>query len=176
MVSAASITVTDRPFLANVTAAASPFGPDPMTIASTTTECSHGSPLEYRLCPRFVPARRGGHSREGGDTAAVRFHCVSRSRSTPSVAVVTSATTKSEVAGSRISNLDLLRGVAVLGILVMNAVSYGLPEAAYFNLDAAGSESRVDWFVGGLNEIFVDQKMMGLFSMLFGASIVLFCE
>ena len=93
-----------------------------------------------------------------------------------SVAAVTSATIKSEVAGSRISNLDLLRGVAVLGILVMNAVSYGLPEAAYFNLDAAGSDGRLDWFVGGLNEILVDQKMMGLFSMLFGASIVLFCE
>lgn len=89
---------------------------------------------------------------------------------------MTAAPTKSEGAGDRISNLDLLRGVAVLGILVMNAVSYGLPEAAYFNLDAGGSESSADWLVGGLGEVFVDQKMMGLFSLLFGASIVLFCE
>lgn len=81
-----------------------------------------------------------------------------------------------EVAAPRISNLDLLRGVAVLGILVMNAVSYGLPEAAYFNLDAGGTESPADWVVGGLGEVLVDQKMMGLFSLLFGASIVLFCE
>lgn len=89
---------------------------------------------------------------------------------------MTGATVEPEVARSRISNLDLLRGVAVLGILVMNAVSYGLPEAAYFNLDAGGTEGPADWLVGGLAEVFVDQKMMGLFSMLFGASIVLFCE
>lgn len=79
-------------------------------------------------------------------------------------------------AGARISNLDLLRGVAVLGILLMNAVSYGLPDAAYFNLQAAGTDGQLDWLVGGFNEVFVDQKMMGLFSMLFGASIVLFCD
>lgn len=89
---------------------------------------------------------------------------------------MTSASAQGEVPGSRISNLDLLRGVAVLGILVMNAVSYGLPDAAYFNLRAGGTKGAADWFIGGFNEIFVDQKMMGLFSMLFGASIVLFCD
>ena len=92
------------------------------------------------------------------------------------VVAMTSAALDRDGAGSRISNLDLLRGVAVLGILVMNAVSYGLPDAAYFNLDAGGSERSADWLVGVLGEVFVDQKMMGLFSLLFGASIVLFCE
>ena len=77
---------------------------------------------------------------------------------------------------ARITNLDTIRGLAVLGILAMNAVSYGLPQAAYFNLAAAGSDSRLDWIVGGAGEIFVDQKMMGLFSMLFGAGIVLFAD
>ena len=79
-------------------------------------------------------------------------------------------------AGARIANLDLLRGVAVLGILVMNVVSYGLPEAAYFNVEVAGSTSTLDRAIGQFGEVIVDQKMMGLFSMLFGASIVLFCE
>ena len=92
------------------------------------------------------------------------------------VVAMTSAALDRDGAGSRISNLDLLRGVAVLGILVMHAVSYGLPDAAYFNLDAGGSERSADWLVGVLGEVFVDQKMMGLFSLLFGASIVLFCE
>lgn len=78
--------------------------------------------------------------------------------------------------GGRISNLDLLRGIAVLGILIMNAVSYGLPDAAYFNLRAGGTTSSFDWAVGWFDEVFVDQKMMGLFSMLFGASIVLFAD
>ena len=79
-------------------------------------------------------------------------------------------------AGARITNLDLVRGVAVLGILGMNAVSFGLVDAAYFNLDAGGSETWLDWAIGGFGELFIDQKFMGLFSMLFGAGIVLFAD
>ena len=78
-------------------------------------------------------------------------------------------------AGERITNLDAVRGVAVLGILTMNAVSYGIPDG-YFNLEAAGSNTWLDWLIGGAGEIFFDQKFMGLFSLLFGAGIVLFAE
>ena len=35
----------------------------------------------------------------------------------------------------RITNLDTIRGFATLGILVMNAISFGLPRPAYFNID-----------------------------------------
>ncbi len=76
----------------------------------------------------------------------------------------------------RITNLDTVRGIATLGILLMNVVFFGLDEAAYFNLDADGSDSAADWIVGGLGEIFVDQKMMAIFSLLFGAGIVLFAD
>ena len=76
----------------------------------------------------------------------------------------------------RIGNLDFVRGVATLGILVMNAVSFGLPFAAYWNLAATGSETGLDWVVGIFGKIFVDQKMMALFSLLFGASMVLFID
>jgi len=79
-------------------------------------------------------------------------------------------------AEARITNLDAIRGIAVMGILVMNAVSYGLPEAAYFNLSADGSDTWLDWVIGVAGEILVDQKMMALFSMLFGAGIVLFAD
>ena len=79
-------------------------------------------------------------------------------------------------ASERITTLDAVRGVAVLGILTMNAVAFGLPAAAYANLDTAGSRTLVDWIIGGAGEIFADQKFMGLFSMLFGAGIVLFAE
>lgn len=72
--------------------------------------------------------------------------------------------------------LDSLRGTAVLGILIMNAVSYGLPPAAYFNLSAGGSRSWLDWVSGAVGEVLVDQKIMGLFSMLFGAGIALFAD
>lgn len=76
----------------------------------------------------------------------------------------------------RITNLDTVRGIATLGILLMNIVYFGLDEAAYFNLDADGSDSVLDWIVGGFGEVFVDQKMMAIFSLLFGAGIVLFAD
>lgn len=77
---------------------------------------------------------------------------------------------------ARITSLDLIRGVAVLGILLMNAVSFKLDDAAYFNLSADGSNNWLDWAVGVFGEIFVDQKFMGLFSLLFGASMILFID
>ena len=77
-------------------------------------------------------------------------------------------------AASRITSLDLVRGVAVLGILLMNAVSFKFATVPYLNLSAGGSETWLDWAVGLFGEIFVDQKFMGLFSLLFGAGVVLF--
>ena len=78
--------------------------------------------------------------------------------------------------GDRNSTLDAIRGVAVLGILTMNAVSYGLDMPSYFNLDAGGSRNWLDWAIGGMGEVLFDQKFMGLFSMLFGAGIAMFVD
>ncbi len=64
----------------------------------------------------------------------------------------------------------------MLGILLMNGVAFGLPVAAYFNLSADGSASAIDRAIGVLGEVFVDHKMMGLFSVLFGAGVVLFMD
>ena len=77
---------------------------------------------------------------------------------------------------ARITSLDLVRGVAVLGILLMNAVSFRFETAPYLNLSAGGSETWLDWTVGIFGEVFVDQKFMALFSLLFGAGMVLFID
>ena len=54
---------------------------------------------------------------------------------------------------ARITNLDAVRGIAVLGILTMNVVSFGLVATApYFNLSAGGAESSLDWLIGALEE------------------------
>ncbi len=76
----------------------------------------------------------------------------------------------------RIVSLDLIRGVAVLGILLMNAVSFRFGTAPYLNLSAGGSETWLDWAVGIAGEVLVDQKFMGLFSLLFGAGMILFID
>ena len=44
----------------------------------------------------------------------------------------------------RLTSLDAIRGVAVMGILMMNAVSFGLEPGAYFNLDIDGSVTWLD--------------------------------
>ena len=77
---------------------------------------------------------------------------------------------------ARITSLDLIRGIAVLGILLMNAVHFKYGEVPYLNLSAGGSETWLDWAVGIFGEIFIDQKFMGLFSLLFGAGVMLFID
>ncbi len=93
---------------------------------------------------------------------------------TPSSAATDTASPVPESA--RITSLDLVRGVAVLGILLMNVVSFRFDAPQYFNLSAGGSLTWLDWAVGVLGEVFVDQKFMGLFSLLFGAGMVIFLE
>ena len=76
-------------------------------------------------------------------------------------------------AAERIVALDVLRGVALLGILVMNVQSFSMIEAAYFNPTAYGDLTGANYVVWLVAHIFFDQKFMAIFSMLFGAGIVL---
>jgi uncharacterized protein len=70
-------------------------------------------------------------------------------------------------------SIDLLRGVALLGILVMNIQSFAMPMAAYFNPTALGDRGAVDFYIWAFGHLFFDQKFMTIFSWLFGAGIVL---
>jgi uncharacterized protein len=72
----------------------------------------------------------------------------------------------------RYQSLDALRGVAVLGILLMNIVAFALPSEAYVN-GAIGRQGWADELTWAFMSIFVDGKMRGLFSLLFGASMFL---
>lgn len=76
----------------------------------------------------------------------------------------------------RIATLDVVRGVAVMGILTMNIVAFAMPEAAYSNPRAYGGASGADLFVYLFNFVLFDSKMRGLFSFLFGASTLLVIE
>ena len=81
------------------------------------------------------------------------------------------------IAGAdRIHQLDVLRGVALLGILVMNMISFGLPGALYFNPVALGPLEGLDRVAFLFSEVFANEKFMGLFSVLFGAGVVLFTD
>ena len=76
----------------------------------------------------------------------------------------------------RITNLDFIRGFALLGILVMNVIAFGLPLTATTNPSTYGIENILDWTVLVISSVFFEYKMMGLFSMLFGVGIMIFLD
>lgn len=76
----------------------------------------------------------------------------------------------------RITMLDIVRGVAVMGILAMNIVAFAMPIGAYMNPMAYGSETSIDLAAYAFNFVLIDGKMRGLFSFLFGASMLLVIE
>ncbi len=76
-------------------------------------------------------------------------------------------------ASQRIVAIDVLRGFALLGILIMNIQSFSMPWAAYFNPTAYGDLTGANRWVWVLSHVFADQKFMTIFSLLFGAGIIL---
>ena len=76
----------------------------------------------------------------------------------------------------RITNLDFIRGFALLGILVINVIAFGLPLTATTNQSTYGIDDTLDWIGLVISSVFFEQKMMGLFSMLFGVGIMIFLE
>ena len=77
---------------------------------------------------------------------------------------------------NRIQSIDLLRGIAILGILIMNIQSFAMPSAAYNNPLAFGDLTGLNKMTWILSHLFADQKFMSIFSILFGAGIILITE
>jgi uncharacterized protein len=77
------------------------------------------------------------------------------------------------VSGERFLALDAMRGIAVMGILAMNIIAFAMPEPAYLNPMAWGQESAADLYAWAVGFVLVESKMRGLFSLLFGASMLL---
>ena len=68
----------------------------------------------------------------------------------------------------------MLRGIALLGILLLNIIMFGQPYAAYFNPVVDGATEGVNLLSYELNWVFVEGAMRAIFSMLFGAGVLLF--
>lgn len=75
----------------------------------------------------------------------------------------------------RLISLDVLRGVALLGILSMNIVGSALYIGAYNNPMAGGGEG-INYWIYNMLHVLSDQKFMNLFALLFGAGVLLFRE
>ena len=73
-------------------------------------------------------------------------------------------------------SLDAMRGFAVMGILAMNIIGFAMPEWAYVTPAAYGTDTLADQIAWAFSFIFIDSKMRGLFSLLFGASMMLIID
>jgi uncharacterized protein len=75
----------------------------------------------------------------------------------------------------RISILDSLRGIAILGILLMNIPGFGLPAPACYGdltvMNELGTINQKTWFA---IDWILEGSQRALFSTLFGAGIILF--
>jgi uncharacterized protein len=78
--------------------------------------------------------------------------------------------------GDRIDAIDTLRGVALLGIFVMNIPIFAFTGTAFFNPPAGGGFEGPDYFTWLVSHLLFDMKMMAIFSMLFGAGVALMAE
>ena len=76
----------------------------------------------------------------------------------------------------RILSLDIIRGIAVMGIFSVNVVGMAMIEQAYFYPPGYGFDGLGDKIMWAANFILVDGKFRSLFSILFGASMILVIE
>ena len=78
----------------------------------------------------------------------------------------------------RIESLDVLRGFALLGILLLNILGFGLHSAGYFypliGIGETEFSRLLNLSVWGAVSVFFEGAMRALFSILFGAGVVLF--
>lgn len=74
----------------------------------------------------------------------------------------------------RLAALDSLRGFALLGILLMNIVGFGLHIGSYDDLLVAGGSTNYNQWIWAVMHVLAEGKMRCLFSLVFGASVILF--
>lgn len=75
----------------------------------------------------------------------------------------------------RIGMLDTTRGIAVLGILMMNITGFGLPNA-YDDPTVWGGDTPADITAWRVMSLLFEGTMRGLFTLLFGAGVLLFLQ
>lgn len=79
-------------------------------------------------------------------------------------------------ASDRIAALDLVRGIAVLGILTINIASFAGGSSAILSPDLLGDCGPLDYLTFATGLVLFEGKFRGLFTLLFGASMLLFVE
>jgi uncharacterized protein len=72
----------------------------------------------------------------------------------------------------RLKLVDALRGIALLGILLMNIPGFAMPK--YFSESFKSDPTKLNFWVSAVISVFFEGKMRALFGMIFGAGVLLF--
>lgn len=76
----------------------------------------------------------------------------------------------------RVFSLDVIRGGAILGLLLVNIVGFATIAAAEGNPTAYGDFGTSEIWIWRLTHFFGDLKFLSLFAILFGAGVLLMAE
>ena len=76
----------------------------------------------------------------------------------------------------RVESLDLIRGIAVMGIVIANVTSLGALSIVYVWPSADGPLTTGEQIAWMLQYMFVDGKMRGVFALLFGVGMAIFVD
>lgn len=76
----------------------------------------------------------------------------------------------------RIAQIDVLRGFAVLGVFWIGVGAFGMPYGANALPTLLGTPTTLNLALWGSTEVFMEGAMRGLFSMLFGASALIYLD
>ena len=71
----------------------------------------------------------------------------------------------------RVASLDVIRGFAILGILVLNIQTFAMPGAAYTNPFAYGDLTGANYWVWYFSHVLFEMKFNTIFATLYGAGI-----
>ncbi|MDG1952283.1 MAG: DUF418 domain-containing protein, partial [Gammaproteobacteria bacterium] len=69
---------------------------------------------------------------------------------------------------NRIASIDTLRGIALLGILLLNIIAFSGPLASYYDPSAAGSIEGNNLAIAIFVDVSSEGAFRAIFSMLFG--------
>lgn len=76
----------------------------------------------------------------------------------------------------RLGAVDLMRGIAVLGVFVMNIRDFSMPLRSFDDPLFAGGSAAINLPIWAIANVFFQDKMIALLSMLYGAGIILLAE